>query len=320
MSDWEVFVQQLINGLSNGMIIALIALGYTLVYGIVELINFAHGDLVMLGCFLALSLVSLLGLTVDTPLFGSSALCLAVIFVAVALFCGALNWLIDYLAYRPLRTAPRLSQLVTAIGISFMFLNFGLFWGAAPLDVFNMGVAAAAPKDFPALVSNANLLGESAIQFGPKDLMVVAVTVPLLIALTLFVKLTRWGTAMRAVAQNPTAAQLMGIDVNRVIGSTFIVGGMLGGVGGVIYSLYNNTIHFQMGYRIGIDGFTAAVLGGIGNLPGAMLGGLLIGLIRAMSDQYIETRWTGVIVFGILILVLVFRPSGLLGARTKEKV
>jgi branched-chain amino acid transport system permease protein len=319
MSDLDVFLQQLINGLSNGMIIALIAIGYTLVYGIVELINFAHGDLVMLGCFLALTLVGALGLTPET---GSGLFFreLTLIFLAVAVFCGSLNWLIDYLAYRPLRNAPRLAQLVTAIGVSFIFINIGLFWGGLPMDVFSGGVAAAAPKDFPALISGDNLLGNSDIQVGMRDVLVYVVTLPLLLLLSLFVKYTRWGTAMRAVAQNPVAAQLMGINVDRVIGVTFIIGGVLGGIGGVIYALYNNTIYFQMGYRIGMDGFIAAVLGGIGNLPGALLGGLLIGLVRAMSDQYIATRWTTVLVYGILVLVLVFRPSGLLGARVREKV
>lgn len=320
MTDLEVFFQQIIYGLSNGMIISLIAIGYTLVYGIVELINFAHGDLVMLGCFLALTLVGALGLA--DPAVGNLALFCEVglIFLLVSIFCGLLNWLIDYLAYRPIREAPRLSQLVTAIGVSFIFLNFGLLWGGVPMEVFSMGNAAAAPKDFPALISNENLLGASAVQLSLKDLMVVLVTIPLMIVLTLFVKCTRWGMAMRAVAQNPVAAKLMGIDTDKVIGSTFMIGGALGGVGGLVYALYNNTIYFQMGYRIGMDGFTAAVLGGIGNLPGAVLGGMLIGLIRALSDQYIAARWTAVIVFGILILVLIFRPTGLLGAKVREKV
>ncbi len=320
MTDSEVLLQQLIYGLSNGMIIALIAIGYTLVYGIVELINFAHGDLVMLGCFLGLTLIGALGITTDGGTTLQFCLSLGLVFVVVAVFCGLLNWSIDRFAYRPLRNAPRLSQLVTAIGISFIFLNLGLFWGGLPVEVFNFGKSAASPKDFPALISNDNLLGDSLVYFTLKDLLVTGLTIPLMILLTVFVKFTRFGTAMRAVAQNPMAAQLMGIDINKVIGATFIVGGALGGVGGLIYALYNNTIHFQMGYRIGIDGFAAAVLGGIGNLPGAVLGGLLIGLLRAMSDQYIAARWTSVLVFGILILVLVFRPSGILGAHVREKV
>jgi branched-chain amino acid transport system permease protein len=165
-----------------------------------------------------------------------------------------------------------------------------------------------------------NMLGDSMIQFTLRELMVFVITIPLMLGLTLLVKFTRVGKAMRAVAQNPTAARLMGVDVDRIIGWTFIIGGALAGVASVVYATYNNTIYFQMGFRVGIDAFTAAVLGGIGNLPGAVLGGLLIGLIRAMSDQYIATQWTNVMVFSILILVLVFRPSGLLGAHTREKV
>ncbi len=315
MSELEVLVQQLIIGLSNGMIIALIALGYTMVYGIIELINFAHGDLFMLGAFLALTLVG------SFPAGTSHTLMLFAVLLIVPLFCASLNWSIDRLAYKPLRTAPKLAPLVSAIGVSFILMNLGMFWGGLPMDVFGGGKAAAAPKDFPNLIPNTNLLGEeSLLQFSLKDLTVLLITIPLMVGLTLFVKYTKLGKAMRAVAQNPTAAQLMGIDINRVIGVTFIIGGALGGAASVIYALYNNTIYFQMGYRAGMDAFTAAVLGGIGNLPGAMLGGLMIGLIRSLSDQYIELKWTNVIVFTILILILVFRPSGLLGARMKEKV
>lgn len=321
MSDSDVFIQQLITGLSNGMIIALIALGYTMVYGIVEIINFAHGDLFMLGSFLGLTLVGMFGLDASVVNSGGFSLGLIPILLIVAVFCGALNWSVDRLAYRPLRNAPKLAPLVSAIGVSFVFLNVGLFWGAAPMEVFGGGVAPAAPKDFPMLVSPDNLLGEAnPIQLTMRDLMVFVVTLPLMVGLTLMVKYTRIGRAMRAVAQNPIAARLMGVNVDQVIGVTFIVGGALGGFASVIYGLYNGTIYFQMGFRVGIDAFTAAVLGGIGNLPGAVLGGLLIGLIRAMSDQYIATQWTNVAVFAILILVLVFRPSGLLGARVKEKV
>ncbi len=312
MSGSEVFLQQLIIGLSNGMIIALIALGYTMVYGIIELINFAHGDLFMLGCFFALTLVGAFGLAHPASVL--------ILLAIVPVFCGGLNWLVDRLAYRPLRNAPRLAPLVSAIGVSFVFVNFGLFWGGLPMEIFGMGRAAAAPKNFPALVSNRNLLGDSAINFTVKDLLVIGVTIPLMIALIWFVKYTRAGKAMRAVAQDRLAAQLMGIPVNRVIGNTFLIGGSLGGFASVIYALYNNTIYFQMGYRAGMDAFTAAVLGGIGSLPGAVLGGLFIGTVRAFSDQYLETRWTNVMVFAILILVLVFRPSGLVGSKLREKL
>jgi branched-chain amino acid transport system permease protein len=319
MSGSEIFLQQLIIGLSNGMIIALIALGYTMVYGIIELINFAHGDLFMLGCFAGLTLVGLLGLDQAA---GSSVVWfgLLLMLIVVPLFCGGLNWLVDRLAYRHLREATKLAPLVSAIGVSFVFMNIGLLWGGVPMKVFGLGRAAAAPKNFPVIVSNTNLLGQSTVEFTGKDLMVFVVTVPLMVLLTWFVKRTRAGKAMRAVAQDRLAAQLMGIPVDRVIGQTFLIGGGLAGVAAVVFAIYNNTIYFQMGYRAGIDAFTAAVLGGIGSLPGAVLGGLVIGLARAFCDQYIETRWTNVLVFTVLILVLVFRPSGLLGARTKEKV
>lgn len=317
MTDLEVFLQQVITGLSNGMIIALIALGYTMVYGIIELINFAHGDLFMLGAFFALTLVGALGIDIGStpPLLG-----LLVLFGLVPLFCAVVNLLIDRFAYRPLRNAPRLAPLVSAIGVSFILLNVGLFWGGLPMDVFNYGKAAASPKDFPLLISSDNLFGESNIQYSMKDLIVLVVTLVLMTVLTILVKCTLIGKAMRAVAQDRIAAQLVGIDVNRVISATFLLGGALAGVASVVYALYNNTIYFQMGYRVGMDAFTAAVLGGIGSLPGAVLGGLLIGFIRALSDQYIATSWTNVVVFSILILFLVFRPAGILGSNHREKV
>jgi branched-chain amino acid transport system permease protein len=325
MDTAEVLVQQLIIGLSNGMIIALIALGYTMVYGLVELINFAHGDLFMLGGFCALTILGGLGLAplpsaseVGTVMWWTS---FVLLFTLVPLFCGALNWLIDRLAYRPLRNAPRLVPLVSALGVSFILLNVGLFWGGLPMSAFDMGASAASPKDFPQLVSNTNLLGESSfILLSPKDLLVMSVTLPLLLILVLVVTRTQFGRAMRAVAQNPVAARLVGIDVDRIISLTFVLGGALAGVASIIYALYNNTVFFQMGYRVGIDAFTAAVLGGIGNLVGSVVGGILIGLIRAMSDQYISTEWTNTIVFMILIGVLIFRPAGLLGRAVKEKV
>jgi branched-chain amino acid transport system permease protein len=321
LTDLEVLVQQLITGLSNGMIIALIALGYTMVYGIIELINFAHGDLFMLGGFLALTILGALGVQPELSSTTAIASCLVGLFLIVPVFCGALNLLIERFAYRPLRSAPRLAPLVSAIGVSFILLNLGLFWGGLPMEVFGHGTTAASPKDFPALIPFVNLLGEeSVILFTLRDLLVMLVTVPVLIALTLFVARTRTGTAMRAVAQDPRAAQLMGINADRVVSITFALGGALAGVASVVYALYNNTIHFQMGFRVGIDAFSAAVLGGIGNLPGAVLGGILIGIVRALSDQYVATQWTNAIVFALLIMVLVFRPSGLLGATSREKV
>ena len=325
MTETEVFMQQVIYGLSNGMIIAMVALGYTMVYGIVELINFAHGDVFTLGGFLALTIVGALGAAavIDPATLGEGShwLLLFGLVVGAGLFCGGLNVAIDRIVYKPLRRAPKLTQLVAAIGVSFILVNLALFWGGAPMEVFGGGNAAAASKDFPELLEGRNLLGEeSNVVLRLEDLAIFIVTIPLMIGLTLFVKKTRLGRGMRATAQNPIAAKLMGIATDRVIAATFMIGGFLGGAASVMWSVYNNTISFQMGFRAGMDAFTAAVLGGIGSLPGAMIGGVLIGLIRAMSDQYIETRWTNVVVFGVLILILVFRPSGLLGLKQREKV
>ncbi|MFM7050614.1 MAG: branched-chain amino acid ABC transporter permease [Planctomycetota bacterium] len=325
MTETEVFIQQVILGLSNGMIIALVALGYTMVYGIVELINFAHGDVFTLGGFLALTLVGALGAAaiIDPATLGESSnwLLLVGLVIGCGLFCGVLNVAIDKVVYKPLRRAPKLTQLVAAIGVSFILVNVALFWGGVPMEVFGGGVAAAASKDFPEILEGSNLLGEdSNVVLRMEDIAIFAITIPLMVGLTLFVKKTRLGRGMRATAQNPVAARLMGIDTDRVIAATFLIGGFLGGAASVMWSVYNNTISFQMGFRAGMDAFTAAVLGGIGSLPGAMVGGVLIGLIRAMSDQYIETRWTNVVVFGVLVLILVFRPSGILGLKQREKV
>jgi branched-chain amino acid transport system permease protein len=318
MSPTEVVLQLLVTGLSNGLIIALIALGYTMVYGIIELINFAHGDLMMLGCFLALTLVGLCGGEAASPW-----LVIPLLLVAVPAFCAGLNWAVDRLAYHPLRAAPKLTALVSAIGVSFVFVNLGLFWGGLPMGVFAGGTQAAAQKDFPDLVGYRNLLGPgSALQFTLKDVLVVAITVPLMVALTWFVRRTRLGTAMRAVAQDPLAARLMGIDTDRVISATFLIGGALAGVASVVFVLANNSLSFWMGYRSGMDAFTAAVLGGIGNLPGAVLGGVVIGLVRATMEGVVPNGgvWSNAVVFGVLILVLAFRPTGLLGSRAREKV
>jgi branched-chain amino acid transport system permease protein len=315
----DTVLQQILIGLTNGMVFALIALGYTMVYGIIELINFAHGDLFMLASFFGLTLIGLLGLQQASP--GIVAVSLVGIVIACAAFAAGLNWTVDRLVYRPLRNAPKLAPLVSAIGVSFIFMNVGLFWGALPLEVFGGGTSAAAPKGFPNLISTHNLLGESSgLRLTTKDVIVVCSSVVVMAGLYGLVRHTQLGRAMRATAQNPIAARLMGIDVDRVIGATFLIGGALAGFAAVIYGLYINTIHYQAGYQNGLYAFTAAVLGGIGNIPGAVLGGLVIGLVRAFSDQYIGAQWQPAVLFGMLILILVFRPSGLLGAATREKV
>ncbi len=311
--NWTNLQQQCITGLTSGALIALIALGYTMVYGIVELINFAHGDLFMLGSCLALTIFTAFGLAqpgaIDSASNVTILLAIACCLVAVPIFCAGLNRSVDYVVYRPLRTAPRLAPLVSAIGVSFIFMNIGLFW-VGPQDV-----------NFPDVIQDRNLLGDDAnLRFTLKNLLVVGVTVPLMIALTVFVKFTSLGKAMRATAQNPTAARLMGINTEFVIGTTFLVGGALAGFGSVVYALYVNTISYQMGFQNGLYAFTAAVLGGIGNIPGAVLGGLVIGLVQALGTAYIGATWTSAIVFAVLIVILVFRPSGLLGARVREKV
>jgi branched-chain amino acid transport system permease protein len=192
--------------------------------------------------------------------------------------------------------------------VSFIFMNIGEFWGG-PADL-----------GFPKLIPDRNLLGSSQIEITAKDLMLLIVVVPIMIMLTFLVKRTQLGRAMRATSQNPVAARLMGINVDRVIGATFLIGGALGGVASVVYGLYINTIGFQMGYQNGLYAFTAAVLGGIGNIAGAVLGGLVIGLVRSLGSGYIGEKWSDALIFGILILILVFRPAGLLGERAQEKV
>ncbi len=305
------FLSQLLIGLTNGAILALVALGYTLVYGIIELINFAHGDNFMIGSFVGLTVLS--GTFAGLGLFGAitddSGTLLKVAGVFIALFvamavCGLVNVGIERIAYKPLRNSPRLAVLITAIGMSFILQNVGLIW-KGPAQV-----------PFPQLISDDKVFGPGSILFRWNDLFVVGVTVPLLVALSYFIQRTRQGKAMRAVAQDKEAASMMGINVNRTISITFLLGGILAGASGVMYGLFNGITVFNVGFTQGLYAFTAAVLGGIGNLTGAVVGGLLIGVIGAMADQYIGTRWTAIVIFAVLILVLVFRPRGLLGDRS----
>jgi len=315
----DTILQQLIIGLTNGMVFALVALGYTMVYGILEFINFAHGDVFMLTSFLALTLVGMLDLTGASGVGLCGGLCLVIL--VSALFGASLNFVIDRLVYKPLRKAPKLAPLVSAIGVSFILQNLGLFWGGMPLAVFGGGNQAAAPKAFPDILPTGNLLGAgSSLTILAKDLVVIGASLVVMAALYGVVRFSKLGKAMRATAQDPAAARLMGIDVDQVIGATFLCGGGLAGFAAVIYSLYINTIHYQMGYQNGLYAFTAAVVGGIGNIPGAVLGGLLLGLVRAYSDQFIGAQWQPAVLFGILILILIFRPAGLLGSTAREKV
>ncbi len=311
MTWYELAIQQTINGLTRGSIFALIALGYTMVYGIIELINFAHGDIFMLGLMISLTLLVDLGLT-QTLHGWELAVYLPLILVGTMLATGLINVAVDRIAYRPLRRAPKLAPLISAIGVSFMLENLVLIWkGPYVLSYPDTVQSIDIIQDVLHLDSN--------VYFTTKDLVVIGITIPLIIGLRLFINRTYWGKAMRAAAQDRETAEAMGIDVERIIMLTFFVGGMLAGAGGVVQGLYYNIGQWWMGYQAGLRAFTAAVLGGIGNITGAALGGFLIGMLSAWSDQIISARWTNAVVFAILILVLVFRPHGLLGERVPEK-
>ncbi len=305
VTDFTQTLEDVKTGLSNGMIWALIALGYTLVYGIIELINFAHGEVFMIGSFIAVSLWQTLGvLGTDSPALIALSILLALIVSMLA--SGSLNVMIERVAYRPLRNAPKLAPLITAIGMSFILQNVGLLWRPAP-------------DSSPDLIgSQKTLFTILDVDIVRSDVFAVAVTVPLLIALLWFVGRTKYGKAMRATAQDPDAARLMGINVDRTIGLTFLLGGVLAGAAGMIYAIYNGTVQFNQGFTAGLIAFTAAVMGGIGNLKGAVVGGLIIGVIQSLSDTHFGQVWTPAIVFGILILVMVFKPSGLFGEEVRE--
>jgi branched-chain amino acid transport system permease protein len=296
-------------GMTNGSVYALIALGYTLVYGILELINFAHGDVFMLG--------GMFTITFSTHFFGlhqgQGWLVVPIVFATLLLAmlaCGALNATIEFVAYRPLRGAPRLAPLITAIGVSFIIQDVGLAW-KGPNYV-------TAPDVFP----HSNVFSAGGVDYSWNKLLVVVITVPVLLALLWLVQQTRQGKAMRAAAQDKDAAAIMGINVNRTISFTFLIAGALAGAAGTLYSLWATTVRFDQGFQLGLIAFTAAVLGGIGNLPGAVLGAVLIGLIQAFNEglnwHAPGSDWTQSIVFSILILILVFRPEGLLGEKTPE--
>jgi len=318
MLTFEYFLQQLVTGLANGMLITLVAIGYTLVYGIVEMINFAHGDVFMLGAFSSVTTLQALGAQAvkrvankDQPPIPETYLWLVIALITSMVFCATLNVLIERLAYRRLRRGSRMAPLISAIGVSFILQNVGIYW---------KGVS---PVNFPRYIPQIDLVKafgiDSFVRVTTKDVFVFVVTVPLVIALPLFIQRTKLGKAMRATAQDRDAAQLMGIDINRTIALTFLLGGALAGAAGLVSGLYNNTAGFQMGFSYGLNSFTAAVLGGIGNLNGAMLGGVFIGILAAMSDGYLDARWTPIVIFGTLNLVLIIRPSGILGQDLAER-
>ncbi len=321
-------LQQLIIGLSNGAIIVIIALGYTLVYGIIELVNFAHGDVFMLGAFISLITLSIFSTTAPNGAQTAPIWAALIGFIPAMLLCGLLNAGIERLAYRRLRNSPKLAVLISAIGMSFILQNIGLQLGAfgkltkvgPEFDFLKvLGSNNAAPKSFPVVLSTQNLLGDFPIRITTADVLVMVTALVLMLALNWFVQNTRLGKAMRATAQNRDAAAMMGINVDQIIALTFLIGGGLAGAAGMMFGLYNGTAVFTLGFTAGLRAFTAAVLGGIGNIRGAALGGILIGLLAAFSDQYLAVRWTNAWVFLILVLVLLFRPTGLLGQESGDK-
>ncbi|MFN8133201.1 MAG: branched-chain amino acid ABC transporter permease [Solirubrobacteraceae bacterium] len=296
----------LLAGVSNGAIWALIAIGYTLVYGIIELINFAHGDNFMLGSFVAFSLYSVFGLTTSTGTVGLILGLLACLIIAAAV-CALINVMIERVGYRPLRNAPKLAPLITAVGFSFILQNVGILW-LGPSQV-----------SIPDLINAQHVVVTIfGIQIHNADVLAIGVTAPLVIGLTAYVTRSRAGKAMRATAQDPEAARLMGINVDTTISFTFMLGGLMAGAAGLVFALYQTTIWYFSGFQAGLIAFTAAVMGGIGNIQGAVLGGLIIGCIQQIADDRIGAQWTPAVVFFYLIVIMVFRPQGLLGEETRE--
>jgi branched-chain amino acid transport system permease protein len=306
--NFTQFAQILVFGLADGAIYALVALGYTMVYGIIELINFAHGDVFTMGAFIGAAFFGLFATNENNFTIGN-LISLVIVIPVVMLIMGGINIGIERIAYRPLRNAPRLAPLITAIGMSFLLEGIMFLW-KGPSSVHIPNLLPHGPG-FETYVGGVFL--------GFKDVFVVVAAAILVSLLAVFINRSKLGKAMRATAQDRDAAQLMGIDINRTIAATFFIGAFLAGAGGVIWGLYFNTIRYDLGFRSGLIAFTAAVFGGIGNIPGAALGGMIIGLVAAFSDAYIGSKWTQVVVFGILIMVLVFRPTGLLGMRVPEK-
>src|SRR3954464_6298919 len=298
--------ETVVQGISNGMIWALIAIGYTLVYGIIELINFAHGDVFMIGSFATVGFWGTIGLGFATGTLGLVVGLLLTLIVGMVV-CGSLNVLIERVGYRPLRNAPKLAPLITAVGFSFILQNVGLLWrGGSPQGVTDL------------LRQNETVFHISGVAIPRADILSIGTAIPLVLALGWFISRTRAGRAMRATAQDPEAARLMGINVDNTISLTFLIGGMLAGAAGLIYALYETNIWYFQGFEAGLIAFTAAVMGGIGNVRGAVLGGFIIGIIQQLSDSRLGPEWTEAVVFGYLIVIMVLRPRGLLGEQTRE--
>jgi branched-chain amino acid transport system permease protein len=308
MSHWDVLLQQVINGVSLGAMYSLLALGFTMVYGIIELINFAHFNVFMVGSFIAMWTLEAMGFVGQSQVLYGLPLAgiLVVVFVVTMLGSGMLGVAIERFALRPLRGVSGTAPMITTIGMSYILYN-----------VILLG-AGADSKNY------ANPMPKTAWVFGGvtlrlREVLLWTVSLLLMVALNYFVRRTKMGKAMRAMAQDQEAARMVGIDVDRVVMITFFLGSALAGAAGLVFGLYYNYTSYGIGYTAGLRAFTAAVLGGIGNIPGAMLGGVVIGLIESLGGQYIAVRWTDVIIFSLLVLVLVLRPTGLLGRAAPTK-
>jgi branched-chain amino acid transport system permease protein len=301
--NWRYFIELFFSGLTKGSIYALISLGYTMVYGIIELINFAHGEIYMLGAFTGLIVAGALGL------MGFPAVGILVIAAVVAvLYCAAYGYTMEKIAYRPLRSAQRLSPLISAIGMSIFLQNYVLI--AQTQDFVR----------FPSLLPDMPFLDPVADILRPSSFTIIVTSAVMMAALTLFIKYTRLGKAMRATAQNRVMAMLLGINADRIISATFIIGSGLAALGGVLIACHTQQINFNIGFLAGIKAFTAAVLGGIGSIPGAMIGGLVLGCCESFASGYFLSDYEDIVAFSILILILIFRPSGIMGKAKVQKV
>ncbi len=308
MSFGEILLQQIVNGLALGMMYALLALGFTMVYGIIELINFAHFSVFMTGTFIGLLVLHLIGLTGSSkalsglPLLGT----LVFVFAVTMLATGLLGVVIERICLRPMRGVSGTAPMITTIGVAFILINVVLLiWGPQT-------------QPFPEIIPDRRwAIGQVEVTF--KQVLLAVAGLLLMWGLNYLVQRTALGKAMRATAQDADAAQMMGIDVDRIILLTFFLGSALAGAGSLFFGFYYGFTGFYIGYTTGLRAFTAAVLGGIGNIPGAVLGALIIGLVQSLGGQLLEVRWTDVIIFSILIIVLVFRPAGLFGTQTPQK-
>jgi len=299
----EYFIELFLSGLTRGSIYALIALGYTMVYGIIGLINFAHGEIYMIGAFTSFVIATVLSI------YGFPLLSIILLAgLAAAVWSAAYGFTVEKIAYRPLRQAPRLSALISAIGMSIFLQNYVLLAQTADF------------QPFPELIPEFDFMEPVAHVVGSSDLVILLTTALVMVGLTILIKFSRMGKAMRATSQDRTMAMLVGIDINRVISTTFVIGSALAAIGGMLIASHIGQINFFIGFIAGIKAFTAAVLGGIGSIPGAVLGGFVLGLTESLATGYVSSDYEDVFAFSLLVLILIFKPAGLLGREQAEKV